>query len=123
MTDTNGKNGDNGSNGNKNEAEMPKEEDLDIEGGGLELEEGEEEEDDEPTVEEYLASLLTDAFDTGIPVRFLANVADPLVQPLLKRIDMSNAILADIAKSLRVATKRCEENAPFDTSIQIKKKQ
>lgn len=116
MTDTNGDNGNgNGGNGGKNGLPHEPEENLDLE----ELEEGEEE-DDEPTLDEYLASLFTEMAEEGIPVRVFAHPADPLVQPLLKRIEMQNAVLADIAKSLRAIAKR-EVDAPFDVSIQLKK--
>jgi hypothetical protein len=115
MTDTNGDNGNGGKNSNA-PMEAPSEEELD----GLEL--SDEEDDEEESFYEYMAGLFTEALQEGVPVRFSAHMADPFVQPVLQRMEMQNALLHDIAKSLRVLAKRAVD-APFDVSIQLKKKQ
>jgi len=114
MTDTNGDNGNSDKNGPLMDHDS--EENLDLENP-----EPEEEEDEEASIEDFIAGFLNEIFESGLPIRFFAHTADPFVQPVLKRMEMNNAVLADIAKSLRVLAKR-DENAPFDVSIQLKKK-
>ena len=69
------------------------------------LGEGDEDEE-EMELGEYFAAMFTDLLETGLPMRFTAHAADPLVRPLLRRLEHQNALLHDIAVTLRSIAKR-----------------
>lgn len=69
------------------------------------LDEGEGD-DEEMEVSEYFAAMFTDILESGLPVHFTAHAADPFVRPLLRRLEHQNALLHDIAVTLRSIAKR-----------------
>jgi hypothetical protein len=64
-------------------------------------ENGDEDGDEEMDASEFIATALSEMLENGVPVRVTASDADPLIQPLLKRIQRQNEILAEINTSLR----------------------
>jgi len=63
------------------------------------LSDGDDEE--EQDVEEYVAAVLTQMVEQGIPVFFTNHPADPFIPILLKRLHRQNDHLAEISASLR----------------------
>ena len=57
--------------------------------------------DEEMDAADYLAAIASEIMETGVPVRLIPHEKDPLVRPLIVRIQRQNEILADISTTLR----------------------
>lgn len=62
---------------------------------------GEESESDEMSAEEFMAEALDAILTGGLPLRMIKSEDDPLVRPLITRVQRQNEILTDISTSIR----------------------
>lgn len=68
--------------------------------------------DEELDAADYVAAIMSEIMETGVPVRAIAHEKDPMVRPLIQRIQRQNEILADISLSVRAIAVKMGALAP-----------